>query len=217
MNRREYKLMQIIQKVEAFRDLEVGEFQRLLGICRPSNFDIDDQVYTSGQQSEDMLIILTGKLKVLSSAGEELGIVNAGASMGEMGMFTGEPRSATVVAVEKTGAMVIQKDSLMGLMKQDAQVKGKILQNMVDILSERVIDANKKMMEQSRRIHQLETQLGVGEAEPDIDLEAAQEVLEEAEDHTDPDAGLEENVPEDAEEDDMPDLEVEEAGEEDDA
>ena len=174
MNQREYKLMQIIEKVEAFHGLEVAEFQRLLAICKPKSYGVDEQVYSIGKPSEDMLIVLAGKLKVLSRAGEELGSVDAGSSLGEMGMFTGEPRSATVVAAEATNGMMMEKVALADVMNQDSQIRGKVLQNMVDILSERVIGANKKMEEQSRRIHQLESQLGAGaseEPEPELDLE----------------------------------------------
>lgn len=212
MNQREYKLMQIIQKVEVFRGLEVAEFQRLLAICKPVSFDPQTQIYGAGQPSEDMLILLSGKLTVLSRSGEQLGVIDAGSSMGEMGMFTGEPRSATVVSGEKSNGMLLAKDALAQLMKQDAQIRGKILENMVEILSERVIDANKKIEQLSRRVHQLESQVGVGADPGGVDGDDDDDVAVEA----DEDVSVEESTEEESAGEESDALDVEDPGEEDD-
>ena len=48
----------------------------------------------------------------------------------------------TVVATEGAGGFVIEKSQLEALMRSDAEIKMKVLENIAALLSERVIGAN---------------------------------------------------------------------------
>lgn len=60
-------------------------------------------VVREGEPSDDLLLVVTGRLRVVrsSAAGEEIVIaeIARGETVGETGLITGEPRSATVYAV----------------------------------------------------------------------------------------------------------------------
>ena len=156
MNQQQYRLMQIIQKIEVFKGLEVEEARFLLQLFHPQSFEPKQQVYTAGEPSTDMLILLQGKLSVTSSSGDALGEIFPGASIGEMGMFTGHPRSANVIAPDKAAGVVITQKALNAFLKSDPAIRSKILQNIVDLLSTRLTEADHKIEILSHRVQQLE-------------------------------------------------------------
>ena len=159
MNQQQYRLIQIIQKIEVFNGLEVEEVQQMLRFCRPQSFESNQQIYTAGEPSTDMLILLQGQLVVTSKSGKVLGEVLPGASVGEMGVLTGHPRAASVVASGKSGGIVIDRSSLNSLLESSPVIRAKVLQKMVDILSERLVETNGRIEVLNSRVQELEAKL----------------------------------------------------------
>jgi len=94
-----------------------------------------------------MLVLITGKLKAVSRDGRDLAEIAPGNSIGEMGVFTNHRRSATIVAVEKSLALSMEKKLLTVLLREGLGMRASILQNVVDLLSDRLAGANKQIAE----------------------------------------------------------------------
>ena len=156
MNQQQYRMAQIIEKVRVFKGLEVQEVQRLLQVCHPRSFKQDAQVYKAGEPSTDMLILLMGKLAVLGASGEAVAEILPGVSIGEMGMFTGQPRSANIVAAEPSGGVIVAKKSLDVLMNSFSGMRERILENVIELLSERLSEAGGKIAALTQRVEALE-------------------------------------------------------------
>ena len=144
MNRQEHKLMQIIEKISVFKGFEVEEVQRVLFMCSPRKYEPGELVYEADEPSENMLILLTGRLQVVSDTGEVLGMISAGTATGEIGILTGRPRSATVIAMEPSAGMIIEKEDLSTLMS-DLRLRAKVFENLVDQLCDRLLGANQSI------------------------------------------------------------------------
>jgi len=162
MNQAQYRLMQILQKVEVFSGLTVEEAEKLLMLCRPKTFETNEQIYRMGDPSMDMLILLQGQLVVTTKAGKVLGEILPGNSVGEMGIFTGEPRGANILASGKTGGILITKQALENLLAQEAAIRAKILQNMVNMLAQRLQAANSKIEFLTTKVQELQKKSGMG-------------------------------------------------------
>ena len=128
MNERQYQVVRVIQKLELFKGLEAEQVQRLLPICRFQDFEAGDEVYAARSQSREMLILLTGRINVI----------------GEMGVFTGEPRSAAIVASEKSRGIAIARWELEKLLEANEDLYIKVLKNLVTILSSRLVNVNSR-------------------------------------------------------------------------
>ncbi len=89
-----------------------------------------------------MLILLQGRLGVLGKGDAPLGDIHPGTSCGEMGLFTGHTRSATILAAAKSAGFVIRKQDLDGILDSDLSTKVKILQNVVELLTSRLVGAD---------------------------------------------------------------------------
>ncbi len=59
-----------------------------------------------------MLILVQGRLRATNESGATLGEVFPGSRTGEMGVFTGQARSANIVALEKSAGFVIRRGDL---------------------------------------------------------------------------------------------------------
>ncbi len=71
--------------------------KNILSICSKQTFLKNEVIYYEDSKSDDMYIFIEGILKV-TLKGNELSLITPIDLIGEMGVFTHEPRSATVSA-----------------------------------------------------------------------------------------------------------------------
>ncbi len=168
MKKQQYSLMQVIQKISVFKGLDLQHIERLLRAGTSKSYGIGERVYTIDEPSHEMLVLLKGKLVVTSAGGEELAAIWPGMITGEMGVFTNHPRSANITAVEASVAMGIGQKALVSVWASVPTVHICMLDNVVEILSERILFANSEKEALKNRITKLE-----GEEEDDYkDIES---------------------------------------------
>ena len=158
MNERQYHLIKVISKIPVFEGFGLEEIQRLLRVCSLKNLSAGQDVYVKGEASDEMLVLLRGKLSVTGESGEELAEIRPGKPIGEMGVFTGEPRSANIITVEDSTVIVFQRQELGALLMTNRDMNLKVLQNLVGILSQRLVQANELNESQARMLRDLERQ-----------------------------------------------------------
>ncbi len=152
MNQQQQRLVQIIQKIEIFKGLNMDEVRQILQVCKMRNFAPNELVYKAEAPSDEMLILLKGQLMITSASGEPLGSVISGNPIGEMGVFTGHPRSATVTAATDAGGIAIRKMDVEIMLSRNPGMYVKVLKNMVTILSGRLAQANAQNEQHMRTI-----------------------------------------------------------------
>lgn len=116
MNERQYHLVKVIGKIPVFEGFDLEEIQRLLRVCNLRNVTAGEDIYMKGEASDEMLVLLKGKLSVTSESGEELAAIRPGRPIGEMGVFTGQPRSANIVSVEDSTVIAFKRQELGALL-----------------------------------------------------------------------------------------------------
>ncbi len=158
MNEKQYQLVKVIQKIELFRDFDASDVQRLLRVCKFRSYAQGDHIYTQGEASDEMLILLKGSLRVVGGSGEELARILPGMPIGEMGLFTGQPRSADIVSMDNSTAIVLRAVELKVLLSGAIAMHIKVLNNVIAILAQRVADTNRLSQTQVRLIKQLQSQ-----------------------------------------------------------
>jgi small-conductance mechanosensitive channel/CRP-like cAMP-binding protein len=111
----------LLERVELFgRSLNESELKRLAGLMAPRLFPAAAALLVEGEPGGSMLVLAEGLLEVRKRRddGSELvlGKVQAGEFVGEMSLLTGEPRSASVVALTETLAYEITHEHLADLL-----------------------------------------------------------------------------------------------------
>ena len=104
---------------------------------------------TKGDKSTDMLILLAGELTI-KRKNKELTSVTPVEIVGEMGLITGDPRSAQIEVSKDATLMLINKMKFDVILKRDALVAAKIYRNMLATLCSRLQKANDRLDQKSK-------------------------------------------------------------------
>ncbi|HPP06893.1 MAG TPA: ATPase, T2SS/T4P/T4SS family, partial [Syntrophorhabdaceae bacterium] len=148
MNVYEDRLLSL-KKTELFKSLRDDELQALANQLKERIYPPNTAIVREGAQGDSMFIIKDGKVEVKKkepSLGIDLTIatLETGACFGEMALLTGNPRSATVMAVVPTTVFVLDKKDFERLLMEHKSIS---------------ISLNKIVAE---RIESLNAQKGVG-------------------------------------------------------
>ena len=135
----------VIQKVRTFKGLSVVEAAKLISICELRNFVKRETVWEAGDPTTELLVLVNGRLLTTSVKGTVLGHIEPGNTVGEIGMLSGRPRSANVIAEEASSGFIIQKRSLNALFVSDQKLKLKVYENLVAIMCDRLLEANARI------------------------------------------------------------------------
>jgi len=126
-----------LDRVEIFRSLPAEILLRLTGeLCR-LQADPGETIIWEGSPNDDVFIVTRGRLEVLiarDGAQEPVGTICPGEVVGEMSFFTGEPRSATLRAIEPVECLVLRSSALRMLAIENPEV----LTRMAGVLARRV-------------------------------------------------------------------------------
>ena len=166
MNQQQHKLLLVLRKISIFKGLELEHIQRLLRVGTSEIYGVGESIYLTGEPSSEMMVLLQGRLVVTNQGGDVLGEISPGTSTGEMGVFTGQPRSANISAAERSVAVVLKKAALDSVLASNQTMHVRIMENMVTLLSDRLNAANKQNDKLLRTIEDLEEKL---EGEEDED------------------------------------------------
>jgi len=120
-----------------FRDRDLGRV-----------FENGQVIVSQGESGDCMYVILHGAVEVLRTEGGReipLTVLGAGDVFGEMALFGGEPRSATVRAKGEARLLTVDKRGFLKRVHQDPSLAFRILRN----LSERI----RTLDEEVTRLH----------------------------------------------------------------
>jgi CRP/FNR family cyclic AMP-dependent transcriptional regulator len=107
-----------------------------------------DRVFETGDQGDNLYIIVTGKIGIALDAKtngtDYIAILTSGDCFGEMNLLDDLPRSATAVVLEDTTLLSLEKTRLRSLIQSYPDMSIGMLRS----LSLRLRDANRKLMEE---------------------------------------------------------------------
>ena len=104
------EIIERLSAVDIFAPLSVEETEKLAGATSRHIFAPGELVIRAGDQGSSMFVVHNGRVQVQVSDGGKarpVAVLNEGAFFGEMALFTGEPRTANVVAIEETEVLEI--------------------------------------------------------------------------------------------------------------
>ncbi len=149
----------LIQKIPLFKGLGLSQFKAILRICARQNYRQDETIIHDRAESREMYILIKGTLKVVLSDGTELLQIKPVDVVGEMGVITGDIRSAAVVAAEESTVLAIRKRELLHVFHKDSELAVIILTNVIRGLSGKVRHSN-EIIDELRKAAESEDDLG---------------------------------------------------------
>ena len=102
-----------------------------------------EQIVRQGDAGGSMFVVHRGRVRVVEASGRELAVFEAGGYFGEMSMLTGQPRSATVEAVEECQVVELTAASL----REVALANPEVVTRISAVVAERQADLDKQVAE----------------------------------------------------------------------
>jgi len=135
-----------LKAIPLFSYLTYKELTTVLAVSTTRTFPGGREIVVEGQPGDELFVVVRGRVAV-EKGGVEIAELRSGGHFGEMGLIDNAPRSATVRATEPTRVMVITRGELMQLMRREPVLAVKLLWAFVQVLSDRLRDANTSLSE----------------------------------------------------------------------
>ena len=146
-----FLLIDILRKIPLFRNLTVEQFKSILAVSRIVTLRNNQLLCAADDESHELYILLSGSLSVVSKHGETLSTIEPVGVVGEMGLFTGEPRSATVEVSGEALILTLGRKDLDALFKRDSALAITIMANVIRELAGKLA-RNNIVIEELRHI-----------------------------------------------------------------
>ncbi len=107
-----HRVIQVLCKVDFLAALEPSELESIAGDLKQVLYTRNERIYSQGDPGDTFSIIWSGAVSVKARRGEEevaVATLKRGDYFGEMSMLTGEPRVATVDALEDTVLLTLDR------------------------------------------------------------------------------------------------------------
>ncbi len=120
-----------LARIPLFSRLEAAELDGLLRYSRSQRLAKGEELFHKGDPGSDVYVILSGRLKAStpSGSGSEVtfSIMDPGEVCGELAMLSGEPRSATIEAVEPCELLALGRREFMQFLREQPDVGIKLM------------------------------------------------------------------------------------------
>lgn len=139
-----------LQKVPMFREIDPKRLKLLAFTSERISFSAGQKVFSQGDVSDAAYVILEGKADiVINGPSGPFEVIELGEYqlVGEMGLLTEAPRSASVIAAVPTVALRIDKDVFLELLKQFPPLAMAVMREMarrLDMSNERLAHHRKE-------------------------------------------------------------------------
>jgi CRP/FNR family cyclic AMP-dependent transcriptional regulator len=136
----EMEKVEMLKGVHVFRELSRTEILEVEELLYERTYEQGEIVYGEGDPGHGIFIVISGKLRVqtgrelLKAANLEFG---PGELVGELCLFDEAPRTATVVAAERTVAVALFQAEFSSLLTKNKSIGVKILVEITRTLSQR--------------------------------------------------------------------------------
>jgi small-conductance mechanosensitive channel/CRP-like cAMP-binding protein len=137
------RLARCLEPIDLFAPLSAEERSELAARAREQLYGRGETIVRQGDAGRSMFIIASGRVRVVEASGRELATFEQGGYFGEMSMLTGQPRSASVQAVDDCLVVELTADSLRDV----ALANPDVLKRISDVVAARRADLERQKAE----------------------------------------------------------------------
>jgi CRP/FNR family cyclic AMP-dependent transcriptional regulator len=135
----------VLKAVPLFASFPEDQLRMLTSVVTRRSLPRSTTVMASGDPTDSLYIVLSGRLKVMMSDAEGkeviLSILTAGEFFGEMGLIDDAPRSASVVSIEPCELLSIAKRDFKKCLAENFEMAQAVMRGLV----RRLRDADRKI------------------------------------------------------------------------
>ena len=127
-------LLNLLKKIPIFENLSEDELTKIGETASETSFSKNEVIFLESDEGDSLFVIKNGKVKISrqNEEGKEviLAILKDGDFFGEMSIFDGHSRSATVTAIDESEVIIIRRDDFMNIIENDPMISISLLREM---------------------------------------------------------------------------------------
>ena len=135
----------------ACKSLTVAQATEIAAATVPVGVPADGFAFRQGDRSDGVLILVRGSVEILRQAGDgsqrTLATVNAPTVLGEMGLITDRPRSASARAVSACEFHLLTKKDLKRMLDDEMLSAFKLVGMLADVMARRLEAVDEQLLE----------------------------------------------------------------------
>ncbi len=143
------EIVELLGRVPVFSTLEHEDLERIAELAVPREYEPGQIVFREGDASDTCYIVRSGRARAVREHPDgrtiTLATFGTGDIFGELAMFEDELRSATVEAVQRTGAVAVLGPDMRRLIVEHPQIAIRLLA----ALGRRLRETNDRLAKQS--------------------------------------------------------------------
>jgi CRP/FNR family transcriptional regulator, cyclic AMP receptor protein len=137
----------IFRQINEFRNFTDAELAALNALVRESAYGEGDMIFSEGDESTELYIILKGEIELQIKIAPQLAdttvlIVKPYEIFGELSFVDPKPRAATARCLKKTVVAVIRREDFENLIQSQPGVGLRFYRNVAQLLSEKLRKMN---------------------------------------------------------------------------
>ena len=139
-------LASMLAAVPLFRNLTPAQLNRLVSQATEQVYPAGHVVTRQGEPPQHLWVLLSGRVRVVEATTDGqaemlLGEIGKAEVFGELGILREQPRSATVIAVERTHCLVLRHHDFISILDESVDLANGLLR----VLASRLYDADRKL------------------------------------------------------------------------
>ncbi len=136
------KIIESMKKIPLFKGLSDVQYKKILNICSKKMIPKDHYICHKGDDANELYLLTKGQLKIMLQSNMLLTYITPIGLVGEIGVFTGSKRTASVLAHTDSAVIKINKKELFRLFGSDAELSSRIMLNVIADLANKLMEDN---------------------------------------------------------------------------
>jgi hypothetical protein len=141
---------EVLDSCSLFDGMRASQIKKVILLGEVLETPIGHEVIREGESGKDMYVILDGAVSVRKGgldASAEVAQMGPGQIFGEMALVTGQPRTATVVAMDDTKLLLLHWSGIEKLNRLYPRVSARLFKNLSAVLSRKLEQASGRTVE----------------------------------------------------------------------
>lgn len=146
--------VRVLRSVAIFANLDTARLKLLAFTSERMTFAAGDVLFRQGDESDAAYVLVSGSADILIEAEDgpvRISTVAENAIIGEMGIVTGDPRSATIVATSAIDALKLRKEVFLAVLAEFPTMALSVTRLMVKRLQDNIVAVTQSEREKRER------------------------------------------------------------------
>lgn len=149
-------VMSILNEISIFAGLSDKQLPEFFKLLNKLTFETDEIIFNQGEQPDYIYVVEKGRVKIIVNEGNtdyELIVFEQGQCFGEASVIGIQPHKGTAIATEHTELIVLSRQALMSIYKNDKDMFSILILNIAREACRRIHSTEDILLHYTQKTH----------------------------------------------------------------